>query len=191
MNKKITILLFLAFITCGISAHGENALILDGYDYDITVERMKHTSLSDVEGLWQFLPDGAVVAIERSDSRDSNYAQKFNVVIVKTVDAEVEEGTLIGNIYSTATAKHFTAELYSDVKGDVASKKKKFTLSLTDKGHLAFVMEKGRFRLDFWRWLPYLFRISVERNKGVPGGIDGCVRIFPFTPEAVTEPIML
>ena len=191
MKTTARILVFSAILLGCLAAHGEDALILDGYDYDTTVQRMKHKSLSDVEGLWQFLPDGAVVAIERSDNRDGYSAQKFNVVIVKSGDAEVEEGTLIGNIFSSATANHFTAELFSNVKGETASKKKKFVLTLTDKGHLAFVMEKGKFRLDFWRWLPYLFRLSVERNKGIPGGVDGCVRLFPFTPEAVTEPIML
>ena len=188
MKKLSTIILLLFIIASFQPLAAEETEVLRGYEYDEVKARLSQTSLADIEGIWQFMPDGATVAVERAEVNIDSHISRYNVV---TVDDDVEDGTLIGHIYSSASATQFTAELYSDIHGDKSLKLKKYILDLTDKGRLTFNTGSNKVRLDFWRWLPYLFRISVVRDKKSANIANGCVKIYPIVPEARSFPIYL
>lgn len=191
MKNVTTIILFLLSIFTFQKSMAEKPEILRGYGYDEVKTRLKQTSAAGIEGIWQFMPDGATIAIERAQVSVESQINRYNVVIVSSVDDNVDDGTLIGYVYPTASANQFTAELYSSIQGNKSLKLKKYVLELTDKGRLTFKSGNTKVRLDFWRWLPYLFRISVARDKKSSNAIDGCVKIYPIVPEARSFPIYL
>lgn len=191
MKKLSTIILLLFIIASFQPLAAEETEVLRGYEYDEVKARLSQTSLADIEGIWQFMPDGATVAVERAEVNIDSHISRYNVVIVSSVDDDVEDGTLIGHIYSSASATQFTAELYSDIHGDKSLKLKKYILDLTDKGRQTFNSGSNKVRLDFWRWLPYLFRISVVRDKKSANIANGCIKIYPIVPEARSFPIYL
>lgn len=69
------------------------------------------------------------------------------------------------------------------VKADPASGKKRarymsFAVRLTDSADgLAFeAYNRGR-RVSLWRWIPYLFRVTVSEPRRRPAGLDGARRV--------------
>ncbi len=182
---KITVLLlsFLPFTVCA-----DETIIFPGYDLEFVKQMFEKASLTDIEGIWRFMPDGAAVTIERAEMRSGMPVTKYNVIMTESVDDEVEVGTLIGYVYATADPTRFKAKLFTNIHGYKSSKLKNFELTLSDKAHLNFMASNNKIRLDFWRWIPYLFRVSVVRNKESNVGTTGCVKIFPETQEAIQEP---
>ncbi len=181
----------LSLFLCSLTTFAQDFNVLDGYDFDTVTARMAENPLSPIEGVWQFMPDGATIAIERDETASTGLVCKYNIVVVNSVDINVDDGALIGTLYPTAKPDCFTANIYTDKQGDKSEKLKKFILTLTDNGHLAMTDKKGKIRLDFWRWLPYLFRISVSRIRSSENALEGCVRLFPVVPEAMIEPCHL
>ena len=134
MKKLSTIILLLFIIASFQPLTAEETEVLRGYKYDEVKARLSQTSLADIEGIWQFMPDGATVAVERAEVNIDSHISRYNMVIVSSVDDEVEDGTLIGHIYSSASATQFTAELYSDIHGDKSLKLKKIYSGLNRQG---------------------------------------------------------
>lgn len=189
MKRWLTVIVAMSVLfSCNVKAE-EPVVMIENCGMDSVMARMKRTSLADIEGIWRFVPDGAAVAIEKSKTRTGEPSMKYTIFIVESVNPNVEEGTVIGHVYPSASVGTYTAELYSDVHGNVAGKKKNFILKLSDPGHLSVTQKKSGVRLDFWRWIPYLFRVSVVRER--QSSTTGCIRLYPRVVEAVSEPIYL
>ena len=58
----------LSLFLCSLISFAQDFNVLNGYDFDTVTARMAESSLSPIEGVWQFMPDGATIAIERDET---------------------------------------------------------------------------------------------------------------------------
>lgn len=165
------------------------SVVLEGYDIDSVKTRMKQSPLHAVEGIWQFVGDGATIVIEQfnPDMIAGTQTNFYRIVIVKSPMLSISPGTIMG--YMTATAKKgcFDARLYTSggIHG-VLSTPRTFTLTLTDDNRLSFSEYKKEVKVNLWRWLPYVYRVGISIKDTRPKGLDGCLRIYP---PSTTQPL--
>lgn len=166
-----------------------NSEVLGGYERDSVENRMMQAPLHAIEGVWQFLGDGAIIAIEQFDpdmlAGSQNYF--YRMVIVKSPMLSIRPGTVMG--YVSATAKMGCYEAYVYTSGGLhglLSKPRTFTLTLTDDNRLVFSEYKKEVKVNLWRWLPYVYRVGLSIKDTRPKGLDGCVRLFP---QPVSQPL--
>ena len=62
------------------------SIVIDGYEKDSVIARMKQAPLHNIEGVWQFVDDGAVIAIERFNpdyiaGTQTNHYRTFSMLI--------------------------------------------------------------------------------------------------------------
>ena len=129
-----------------------------------------------IEGLWTFPGSGSVMAIERMPGS----AGEYELRIVTCDDRAVRPGTLLGVMDASGDKNTFDARIYTHGDSDtgVLSSAKRFTLRLDSEGtHLAFERTKGKYRINLWRLMPYLFRFTVRAKDRTGVAPSGCVRL--------------
>ncbi|MDE6809416.1 MAG: hypothetical protein K2J42_04935 [Muribaculaceae bacterium] len=156
---------------------------------ELAIDLLDRTGPTRFEGLWQFTDNGATVLI----IRDSNPAHpdgeppSYSVIMVQPVDGSgVKPGELIGQAWPTAKADYFDCRL----KGTTDSKDRyhKFTAHLNDEGHMSFVKDKSGMSVSLWRWIPYLFRVTVVNRHTRDESLDGCIKLYPVEPSTFKSP---
>lgn len=162
-----------------LPAHSD---ILDGYDKTAVINRLKQLPLHAIEGVWQFVEDGAIISIERfnpnfiADKQDNIY----RMVIIKSPMRAIQPGTIMGYITTTTKRNNYDAHIYtSGGLSGILSKPKTFTLTITDDQFMSFNEYKKELKVNLWRWLPYIYRIGLSIKDTRPKGLDGCIRIYP------------
>ena len=158
--------------------------VLEGYEKDSVIARMKQSPLHNIEGVWQFVNDGAIVAIERFDPKNvaGNQSYYYRMVIIKSPMRAIETGTVMGYIVPTAKRNIYDAKIYTSggLEG-ILSIPKTFTLNLSDDNYLTFNEYKTEIKINLWRWVPYIYRVGLSIKNTRPDGLDGCIRLFPTT----------
>lgn len=145
------------------------------------------TPVTPVEGVWQFLPDNAAIAIiRRPGSLSVAGPTQFDIYLYSTVTSRMLSGTLLGTLSATPQADTYLAEMFADPNGK-SGKRKSFIIKLTDPSHLSFSKLKNGLSIDLWRLVPYLFRVSVKRDTS-SDNLHGCVKLKPLVP-GVSEPV--
>lgn len=186
MSRIIT-LLIIFFAPAIMSAQGIDDIptqsnVEEGYELDSVIMRMKQAPLHNIEGVWQFVDNGATIAIERFDPQQIAGKQEntYRMVIIASPMKSIEQGTVMGYITSTAKRDIFEARIYTSGGLDgLLSKPDTFTLNLSDDNLLSFNEYKTEVRINLWRWIPYIYRVGVLVNNTRPKGLDGCIRIYP------------
>lgn len=149
---------------------------------------MTATTLTPIEGVWQFLPDNARIAIIRQPGIQTPSGPTiFNIYLYSTVSARLKPGTLIGTLYATPETDTFKADIAVNPLSKSASRQKQFLLKLKDPTHLTYTKINSGLSISLWRLIPYLFRVTVTNNKSRLD-LDGCIKIKPLTP-GITEPV--
>lgn len=169
---------------------GESTVI-DGYGLSEVRQRLDESDIHDIEGIWRFVDDGAVMAIERfvPDEIPDNGNTCYRIVVVKSPVRTLAPGTLMGYVSPTAKKGVYDASVYSSYDGlRGLHKKKRFYLNLDGDGLLSFNHYRQGIRLNLWRLIPYMFRYSVGLHSERPKGLDGCVRIWPPSVSLPFEP---
>lgn len=122
-----------------------------------------------IEGLWQLLPGGAVIAIRATTP------QTYELVAVDAPAPSVLPGTVIGEMVRTASDNSYDGKIH--LRG---FKKMKFTAQVDDRrGTLELYQYHRRLALNFWHLAPWLFRYSVSVKNTKPSGTEGAVRLWP------------
>lgn len=176
------------------SAYLPDAAIVEvGYtDTDSIITRMAASPLHPVEGLWQMADDGAVIAIEQSEpyTADQTMARGYRIVIVQSPCRRVRPGTLMGYALPSAKAGRYDAAIYTGMDDHgLLHRSHRFTLELHDaESRLAFIRHRADLRVNLWRLIPYLFRVSVTTGNDRPRDMDGAIRIFPESDAAPANP---
>lgn len=171
-----------------LDALPEESQVLNGYQYDSVVTRLDQSPLHDIEGVWQFIDNGATIVIERFDPDvvAGYQANIYRIIIIKSPMLSIENGTLMGYISNTAKRNCYEGKLYTKGSLDgILSKPQTFTLNLTDDYLLSFHEYKTEVKIDLWRWIPYMYRVGFSIKNTRPKGLDGCVRIYP---QSTTHP---
>lgn len=128
----------------------------------------------DLEGVWQFPDDGATLLIKR------NSATAFAIILLDSPKFLVTEPTTIGKAIIAPEPHTYDAHLSRSAIGDRRLKDNDIKLSITATGMLSLTPYHQKMKLHLRRWLPYFFRVGVERGD-MPDGLIGARRIFPLT----------
>ena len=165
--------------------------VLKGYEKDSVIARMKQAPLHHIEGVWQFVDDGATIAIEKfnPDNISGTQSNFYRIVIIKSPMRAIEPGTVMGYVISTAKRNIFDAHIYtSGGLSGLLSMPKTFTLNLSDDNLLSFNEYKTEININLWRLLPYIYRVGVSVKNTRPKGLDGCFRVFPASNQKPLNP---
>lgn len=129
-------------------------------------------------GRWQVNGRGAVIEFSEAPGAPG----LLDVTYVDGPDLAMEPGTVIGTATPAPAPGTYDCRLYRDPRstarrGRAASVT--FTIAIDrDNGDaITFTFYSNRTRVSLWRWLPYLFRISVVRQNNTPPGLDGARRV--------------
>lgn len=135
---------------------------------------------SAIEGIWRLTASGATIAVTARPDMPNGY----DVLLLDGSDPAVKPYTVIGQAVEGAEAGHYDMQLHSR-PGDLRSRKQQFIVSPVE-GRSATRMRlsayKTGFRISFWRLIPYLYRVSVERQNNRPTDHDGMQRLYPPMP---------
>ena len=157
--------------------------IIDGYNTrDSVIENLKQAPLHSIEGVWQFVDNGAEIVIEQytPDALYNAPTHLYRIIIISSPMLSISPGTIMGYITTTAKANTYDARIYTQGElSGILSKPDKFTLTLNDDKYLSFSKYKKTIKANLWRWLPYVYRIGLTINDTRPKGLDGCIRIYP------------
>lgn len=202
LRLSFQLLILLLAILPTATAHGRELVeklptmsyALGGYDnIDSVRSAMERRPLHRIEGIWAFPSDGASVAIERWDDATvagTSEAVGYRIVVLRSPCRSLRPGTVMGHLSATAKPGVYAAEIYTAGNGGpTLMKPKGFTLTLVDDAHLTFRQHSRKIRVNLWRLLPYMSRISMRvSDSDAPTDIDGCTRLFPRPLSGPVEP---
>jgi hypothetical protein len=127
--------------------------------------------------------DGAVIAIEQSAplNHTQSFAHGYRLVLIESPCRRIRPGTVMGYAVPTAKAGSYDASIYTTVDDSgLLRRARRFTLTLNDREQrLSFIKHKSDLRIDLWRLIPYLFRVSIHTGSDRPHDLDGALRLFP------------
>lgn len=168
--------------------------MVDGYDNPDSVRtRMRGRALHRIEGIWSFPSDGASIAIERHSDRSvlgGDDARHYRMVVLRSPCRSLRPGTVMGYLSATAKPGIYAAEIYTAGDGGpVLRRPKRFTLTLIDDAYLTFRQHSRKLKVNLWRLIPYMSRVSMRLNDSdAPADLDGCTRVFPRPLSGPVEP---
>lgn len=129
-----------------------------------------------LEGRWTINGGGAVIEITRAPGAD----ERFCVTMVDSPDLKVAPGTVLGYATPAPAAGRYDCRLAADPSPRHSGRRKvSFSIEFVDGTADAITFsyyQKGR-RISLWRWLPYLFRVTVSDPRGDINGLDGARRL--------------
>jgi hypothetical protein len=136
--------------------------------------------------------DGAVIAIEQSEPyiAGKTLTSGYRIVIIQSPNRRVRPGTIIGYALQSAKSGKYDAAIYSTIDDDgTLYRPKRFTLELHDsESRLAFIRHRADIRVNLWRLIPYLFRVSISTGNDRPHDMDGAIRLYPTSDATPINP---
>ncbi len=129
-------------------------------------------------GRWQINGDGAVVDIVESGTPGGTLSMLW---VDGPEDISLDAGTVIGTI--TPAPNVGTYDCHALVNPSAHRKGRRryhdftVTLSKDDINSLTFTEYRRTSTVSLWRWIPYLFRVTVINSSNRPGGLDGARRV--------------
>ena len=166
----------------GLDDLSETSEVLNGYNKSEVKTRLSAMPLDDMEGMWQFPVDGALVVVERfvPESHRDDGVIRYRLVIVQSPRLSVRPGTVMGYMIPSAKKNFYDALIYTSFDGGTALyKPKKFILKHSDEANLSFVEHKTGLKVNLWRMVPYMFRYSITKQDTRPEDMNGCVKVYP------------
>lgn len=169
------------------------ATIIAGYtDVDSIEARIGASAIHPIEGIWRMTADGALIAIERSDSygADRMMASGYRIVVIQSPCRRIRPGTLMGYALPSAKPGRYDASIFTDIDNrGLLHRHRRFSLDLRDnESRLAFIHHRTGLRVSLWRLIPYLFRVSVRTSNDRPNDMDGAIRIYPAPDSSPVTP---
>ncbi|MDE6277917.1 MAG: hypothetical protein K2M06_07400 [Muribaculaceae bacterium] len=177
MMRAVRALAFASALVAGCAgACGQDA-------YRAAVARLDSLRTDPVEGIWQMNPTGgaAVFALTGAPGRPGI----FELRLIDGPDWRIPEGTICGEVYAAAKPGVYDCRMSSSPGSDAPSKFGAYTatLELADGGRrLVFKPYSKRGRVSLHRWVPYFFRVTIERTNLRPDELEGAVRVWPPAP---------
>lgn len=150
--------------------------------------RFDHRVVLPVEGVWQWT-DGAVLMIEAADGPNN-----LIITLLESPDPAIATPADIGTGRTGAKKGEYVFRMVSDpAKGiaGISGRTPRYVARVSADGRLALTPYSTgvNVKVNLWRALPYLGRVSVTRDKA-PDGIDGGWRLYPPAPNEL-NPIVL
>jgi hypothetical protein len=171
-----------------------HSYVLSGYGNPDSVRcDMQRRPLHRIEGIWSFPSDGARIAIVRHAGQSmsgTEDAVHYRMIVLTAPCRSLRPGTVMGYLSATAKPGVYAAEIYTSGDGGATLRMpKSFTLRLVDNTHLSFQQHSRKIKMNIWRLIPYMSRISLRiSDSDAPKDVDGCVRVFPRSFSGSSEP---
>lgn len=151
---------------------------------DQAIHALEGRAIDDIEGVWRWPDDGAEIAILRLT------ADTYSIVALHTGNFHPAPGTVIGKATATAQRHRYRASIATSLGGSgVPGRHRDFIIDVSDASRLALTPVRSGLRVDLWRLIPYLFRVSVSRRPTNTEGLDGALRVYPR--QLTTAPVEL
>ncbi|MDO4319700.1 MAG: hypothetical protein Q4C34_03920 [Bacteroidales bacterium] len=141
----------------------------------IALACMSLAAADPLEGRWQINGDGALLDIRQS----AEHAASLEIAWCDGPDLTVAPGAVIGTATPSGTPGVYDCKIALDPRPDNPSARRAGDFRLTLKGADTFTLEPYRRKrsLSLWRWLPYLFRVTVINEDNRPADLDGATRV--------------
>lgn len=168
--------------------------ILSGYcDLDSIRFYIDTRGAKGIEGIWQLSPDQTTVVIEPcTDSAIMNTGIKcLQIVVISSPRRSIRPGTVLGYMLPTARAGRYDARLYTDNVRSLLQRHRRFTVNLTDDGHLSMAPVKQNWKLSLRHTFNFLFRAYLSSQVNDDVSDDGFVKIYPTTGIKPLSPVYL
>lgn len=153
------------------------------YAYDVpsyATERFGTRPLRAAEGVWLW-DSGALVTIEADEQG------VITLTLVDSPDPLIDTPCVIGTGRFAGQPNTYNIELVTEgdvMKKNNLGKKARFIAKIINNSRLSLSPYSTGLKINAWRMIPYLLRISVTQQKA-PDAIDGAIRVWPNlgTPE--------
>ncbi|MBD5179912.1 MAG: hypothetical protein HDT01_01280 [Bacteroidales bacterium] len=168
--------------------------LLVGYN---NIDSVRHTidtrGAVDIEGIWQLSSGQTTVVIEPcSESSINNTGLKcLQIVVISSPRRSIRPGTVLGYISPTARAGYYDARLYTDNVRSLLQRHRRFTLKLSDEGHLSMEPVKQNWKLNLRHTFNFLFRASVTSQATEDNGTEGFSKLYPLPGIKPLAPVYL
>lgn len=170
MSVRCRCMICLCLLLTVLSVDSEAAAPFDRGSVKAEIDRYGSDPLC---GIWQMGGDGAVFAVIPEKGSSS----RFRIVLIDSPDMSVMPGHEIGCVVTTGKTGYYDCEFFKD-KG-LLKRNKKFIIVLGEDGRLTFNSYKQGKQVSLWRWIPYLYRMTITDRDTRPSWADGAVRIYP------------
>ena len=115
------------------------------------------------------------------------------MIVVHTPDLGIAPGTVMGTARTSGKAGMYDASIFRSFTADGKGHRPQRLAITVDiaTGMLRFDPYKQGWRVNLRRLIPYLFRVTVQREDSRPDGLDGAMRVYPAPPPSIQNPIVL
>lgn len=146
-------------------------------------ERLDSLRVDPVEGIWSMNPNGggATFAVLARPGEPG----AFEMILLESPDWRIAPGTPCGSVDATSKSGVYECRLLASPGSTKGSGLAKYTatLRLDDQGRRLVVRPfTKRTYINLRRWVPYLFRVSIDKENTRPDDIEGAVRVYPPAP---------
>jgi len=152
---------------------------------DSIAGRYENRRLTDIEGVWVW-SSGATIAVEAADGAN------ISLILLDSPDPAVVVPQTMGTGHIAGNGKGYDVDIRSKIDnatGRLTSSTEKCIVSVDADGVMSIQPYSTRYRLNLWRFMPYLFRYSISKDKA-PDGVNGAVRIYPQSPNRLLPPTL-
>lgn len=125
-----------------------------------------------VVGRWRFTSGGAEIEIATDSLNASGYILRY----LDGPDMSIAPGRIIGRLHATPVPGRYIGRMVLD-PARKRSKHRDVVVELSERGSLTFESYRAGMRVSFWRWIPYLFRVTVVEPGQHPADTEGAVRV--------------
>lgn len=123
-----------------------------------------------LSGRWRLTSGNAEIEIAADPSRPDSYHIRY----IDGPDMSVPAGRIIGDLNATPVAGRYIGRMAVH-PARPRLKHRDIVVELTDQGSLTFRPYRAGKRISFWRWIPYLFRVTVLEPEQHPSDTEGAV----------------
>lgn len=128
-----------------------------------------------LQGRWRIHGGGATLDFVTTAGSDGG----IDIVWYDGPDLSIPQGTVIGHAVPGARTGEYDCHISTDPRrpGSASKHAADFRIRLTDGDNMAFEAYRRTRRVSLWRWLPYLFRVTVVSEDNRPADLDGASRV--------------
>ncbi len=128
-------------------------------------------------GRWQVNGGGALIDIVARAGNDGSLAMLW----IDGPDLSIPEGTEIAVIYPTHTIGTYDCRASSDPvrTANARTRDINFVIKFDENTNnsVGFHTYQRKRKISLWRWIPYLFRISLINESNRPNNLEGATRV--------------
>ena len=134
---------------------------------------LRAAAVSDVlAGDWQVNGGGALLRIAGPAAEGGD----MDIIWLDGPDWSIRPGTVIGSARRGSAPGVYDLRLMASPDGRKRLREATFAVEMPDADTLDFRAYSRGLAVSLWRWVPYLFRVTVERGRERPQGLDGAKR---------------